>query len=177
MEVTLMLNGKEIKTEIDEKIIMEALRNTKQTGYERVQNANYYYSYIGRNGTGHTVDVNDCYDESRYENADYYSDEEIAKLNIRADALMRKLRRFAAEHGGCVSPKQVFGRPTFTINYIGNKHFKCVPYIQSYPTIPIFATIEATKLAIKEFHDELVWFFEEYDPMPNGWWDNDPEAY
>ena len=34
-----------------------------------------------------------------------------------------------------------------------------------------FSSIEAARTAIIQYYDELNWYFNEYDPMPKGWWD------
>ena len=70
----------------------------KHTGYEKAD----VYFYIGADGDLHQNIAAPA--GSLYDCANYYSDINVARECNRADTLMRKLRRFAAEHDGCAVP-------------------------------------------------------------------------
>ena len=104
-----------------------------------------------------------------YDCANYYSDIEVARNCIHADTLMRKLRRFAAEHGGCVAP---YGPTAWYITYhYPDEAFevKCAEYDSENftPGMVLFATEQAARDAIVEFSEELYWYFNSYEPMPH----------
>ena len=135
----------------------------KHTGYEKADE----YFYIGVDGdlhknTGPTGSLYDC--------ANYYSDINVARECSRADTLMRKLRRFAAEHGGCVAP---CGPIAWCITYdYQDEAFKVEKYNydSTYtPGMVLFESEQAAKDAIDEFADELEWYFNYYDPMAREW--------
>ena len=176
MEITLTVNGKQVKATVDEREMKETMGHSKQkTGYERAGLRQCYY-VVCENGLVRTEqrDWLTPIDDLMFVSANYYTDEDVAKNNARADALMRKLRRFAAEHGGCLSQKTNVTQGYFYHIWWDN--------VQKQPTwmgndrqlcgAVTFASKEDTIEAIKEFYTELVWYFTEYDPMPEGWWDS-----
>lgn len=131
------------------------------TGYERADE----YFYIGVDGDLHK---NTGPAGSLYDCANYYSDINVARECTRVDTLMRKLRRFAAEHGGCVGP---CGPNAWYITYYyPDEAFevKCAEYDSENltPGMVLFATEQAAQDAIDEFSDELYWYFNFYAPMP-----------
>lgn len=136
----------------------------KETGYERVGTGVNYYLATNRNEILVLPESNCDLDCDYYDNANYYSSEEIAKNNTRADRLMRQLRRFSVENR------------KNDINWIGNKecgyrivynHQKSIIEISCSFIVENFGTIyfdsqELARRAIKEFKDELIWYFTEY---------------
>lgn len=135
----------------------------KHTGYEK---ADEYY-YIGMNGDIHKVSQDNY---GLYDCANYYSDDNVARECSRADTLMRKLRRFAAEHGGCFGPS---GPIAWCITYdYQDEAFKVEKYHydSTYtPGMVLFESEQAAKDAIDEFANELDWYFNYYDPMAREW--------
>lgn len=134
----------------------------KHAGYEK---ADEYY-YIGIDGDIATSTFQNDY--GLYDCANYYSDINVARNCSRADTLMRKLRRFAAEHGGCVGP---CGPNAWCITYYyPDEAFKvkCAEYDSENftPGMVLFATEQAAQDAIDGFSDELYWYFNFYAPMP-----------
>lgn len=131
----------------------------EHTGYET---ANEYF-YIGVDGDLHR---NTGPADSLYDCANYYSDINVARECNRADTLMRKLRRFAAEHGGCVAP---YGPDAWYITYCYPDEMECVKYNCGAftPGMVLFKSEKAARDAIGEFADELYWYFNFYEPMPH----------
>ena len=90
------------------------------------------------------------------------SDNTDSKDDIRANNLIRQLKSFAAEH----QKEEIdYIDGAFEISYdVDGNMFKVeLVNIQRYfGSIP-FDTEETAELAIKEFYDELIWYFTEYD--------------
>lgn len=167
VSAVLEVNGKEIKLEIPEeeiKKLVEASEQQKKTGYERSENRSTYYCIDYDGQVTSDCDCKADEDNSCYETANYYSDKTVAENNARADALMRKLRRFAVEHRekelNWISENQykwvikyayqnnlLFTDWTISIRYFGSIYFDSEKTAQA---------------AIEEFNDELIWYFTEY---------------
>lgn len=176
MEITITINGKPVQATVDDAVIREAMSekaSEKMTGYERNNGGQYYYQTTD----GHVDSDNDDShpaDDRRYQTGNYYSSEKVAKANARADSLMRNLRRFAAEHGGCGSPKAAnspFIKSHDWTICCANGEIKAR---RVFPPVgaALFKNEDTAKSAIKAFRDELTWYFTEYDPMPEGWWES-----
>lgn len=178
MEITITINGKPVQATVDDAVIREAMgekKPEKKTGYERNEGGSYYVVAIA--GSVHTTNDEMREDDERYKAGNYYSDLIVAQNNARADNLMRNLRRFAAEHGGCVPNRKC------RYGHEGNGFIIYMSKIswqlsaakhedgQTFGEV-IFASYEAAQAAIDAFHDELLWYFTEYDPMPEGWWES-----
>lgn len=178
MKIKAIVEGKEVELttsdEDAEKIGIK--RGVTKTGYER----RYDNSVYAINPYDEVCCMQD--DDSNsvsalYNVANYYSCKELALANARADALMRKLRRYAAEHGGISSYKDWSEYPrtlkkySLVFSYINYgqgtypKLFVQESYGLKHPFSVYFNTEEAANAAIKEFYDELIWYFTEYEGM------------
>ena len=174
MEITLTVNGKQVKATVDEQEMKKAMvaNPKRKTGYEQDDDATIYFQEIAGSCTAASPKIHSELYDKLYRTANCYNDLTVAKNNARADALMRELRRFAAEHGGCVAPKQGRESKKFILFY--NKDVGMIEYSGFYHpgcNEIAFAIVKATKAAIEAFKDELIWHFTEYDPMPEGWWE------
>lgn len=166
MKAKLLIEGKEFDIEIlDEEL--QKMISPQKTGYERVVEKNdaYYFD----NGGGYVGESFDPYPESEgnnaYKAANYYTSKQVAENNVRADKLMRQLRRFAVEHRESdivwdsenLSKKYCirFGHGDWSMwadSELLGQEFGMI----------IFDSKEACNLAIETFHDELIWYFTEY---------------
>ena len=97
MEAKLIIDGKEFPIEIQDSELQKLLASRK-TGYERVDESQKYWYQASSGNVERKSNMRDNVDAMYYSNANYYSDETIARNNARADNLMRQLRRFAVEH-------------------------------------------------------------------------------
>lgn len=166
MKATLNLNGKDYEVEISEKMAKD-LEQPKKTGYESLKDnkADYYYvSFQGVVEPSSSSYNNPRYATNCYEIANYYSDETVAENNARADALMRKLRRFAVEHREkefCWNDETQLKYEIYY--YHKDQDIKISPYqnCQNFGSV-YFDTLKTAKAAIEEFKDELLWYFTEY---------------
>lgn len=165
MKAKLIIEDKEIEIEISEEEYKKLQPSEeKETGYERVTEDNVFYFVSDRGDIEIGDDSFGFIDEEYYDVANYYSSEIVAENNARADRLMRQLRRFAVEHRKC----------GVNLNDINTeKHYICYDYesneLESTYTFcaRVFGVIyfhsEGTaQAAINEFHDELIWYFTEY---------------
>lgn len=144
-------------------IFVSKVVEKKKTGYERAtkEDGTYYFD----NGGGYVGDSFDPYPETDgnngYKAANYYTSKTVAENNIRADKLMRQLRRFAVEHREYNVDAHT---EWYEINYnIYTKSME-IDTVHSYKYFGIirFDTEETAQLAIDTFHDELIWYFTEY---------------
>ncbi|WP_407450031.1 hypothetical protein [Fibrobacter sp.] len=177
MKVGLSFNGKSVEVELTQEQLKELglIEEKKKTGYERVERYDTYYApTIVSNRTGYT-DMHCGYDDLQYNRADYYSDATISQNNARADCLMRRLRRFAAENGGIPSVEDWEKRNDF--NEAGHRKY-VIEYDHFYkklevghwlcrqePGLVYFKSYEACEKAIEEFKSDLIWYFTEYQAM------------
>ena len=162
MKATLIIEGKEIEIEISEEEYKKL--HSSETGYERVpENSGFYYE-SGRGNVESSVDEYCWVDNEYYESANYYSSEIVAKNNARADKLMRQLRRFAVQHR---EPGINFNNATTAKFYIicdyENDELRATytSYAKVFGAI-YFDSREVANAAIDKFHDELIWYFNEY---------------
>lgn len=163
MIAKLVVEGKEFDIEILDPKLQELITPKKKTGYERVgNNERFYHSTSSGHWIGEDEDVRGAYSNDYYSAANYYSSKELAINNVRADTLMRQLRRFAVEHR------------VNRINWDNNAQAKWMIYYGSdglgvceSDNIPCYGTIYFDRItdadaAIETFHDELIWYFTEY---------------
>ena len=165
MKAKLIVEGKEFPIEIQDSELQKLLTPQKKTGYERRDKLNMYYYYQDDNGnTEFEYDVRDVYDVARYNNANYYSDKTVAENNIRADKLLRQLRRFAVEHRKSEIDwaNRTTHKYSIHYDYINKKFLIDYCYAERYFGVLFFDSEETAQLAIDAFHDELVWYFTEY---------------
>ena len=162
MKATLIIEGKEIEIEISEEEYKKL--HPSETGYERApENSGFYYE-SGRGNVESSVDEYCWVDNEYYESANYYSSDVVAENNARADKLVRQLRRFAAQHR---EPGINFNNATTAKFYIicdyENDELRATytSYAKVFGAI-YFDSREVANAAIDKFHDELIWYFNEY---------------
>lgn len=163
MKAKLTIDGKEFEVDISEEQVQVLTETKKKTGYERVQKGEIYYTVTVDGTSERYKENNDKLDGRIYEDANYYSDETIARNNARADKLYRQLRRFAVEHR---KEKLDWEECTYKFNiyYSLSKKEPAVLALgvcQDYGSI-YFDSNETAQLAIDTFKDELIWYFTEY---------------
>ena len=162
MIAKLIVEGKEFDIDILDPKLQELITPKKKTGYERVkQGETFFYQH----SDGNVKSGYDHYNGNIYNyfySANYYSSETVAENNVRADRLMRQLRRFAVEHR------------VNRINWDNNAQAKWMIYYGSdglgvceSDNIPCYGTIYFDRItdadaAIETFKDELIWYFTEY---------------
>lgn len=166
MKAKLLIDGKEIEVNISEEEYKKLQSpKEKKTGYERVTEYNTYYYVAAKGVVEFAVDERDCFDDAYYEVANYYSSEIVAKNNARADKLMRQLRRFSVEN----RENEINWNNTEDIKFYiiyeqANSHLRAVKGALLQPFGGVyFDSEELARTAIDKFHDELIWYFTEYN--------------
>ena len=162
MKATLIIEGKEIEIEISAEEYKKL--HPSETGYERVaKNCDFYYESSGSD-VERGFDEHCYIDDKYYESANYYSDKTVAENNARGDKLMRQLRRFAVQHK---EPGINFNNANTAKFYIicdyENDELRATytSYAKVFGAI-YFDSREVANAAIDKFHDELIWYFNEY---------------
>lgn len=167
MKVTINANGTTIQAEISEEQLKElGLIEEQPIGYERVKKGDVYYFNITRSETVAEVECNRRIDEGRYDTGNYYSDKTIAENNARADRLLRQLKQWQAQNDKAISISDWKNEGII-------KYFIAYNYCSSLfeigrcsrrrePNIIYFTTKDKVSKAVKNFRDELEWYFTEY---------------
>ena len=157
MNAKLIVDGNEFDIEIlDPKLQKLLSKYTIKTGYERVGCGKDYF-YVDEKGEyGLYIEENEDFDESLFLTANYYSSEDVAENNARADILMRQLRRFAAENRVCNDPVE-----RYYICYIDGK-LQASREISIRYFGPWFDSLQSAVQAIEKFNGELMWYFTKY---------------
>lgn len=161
MKAKLIVEGKEFNIEILDPKLQELIV-PKKTGYERTGESGIFYL---ENDCGIKITYDrpdDSYANASYERANYYSSKIVAENNIRADTLMRQLRRFAVEHRKDELDWSDNSQSKFFIVYEYGK--LDIDFDISYKIhgVIYFDSQKTAELAAKTFHDELIWYFTEY---------------
>lgn len=140
------------------------------TGYERKTKKGKYWSISLTGEVYPNYEYDDSTDNALYDNANYYSDEILAKNNERADKLMRQLRRFAAENNeeeinwhNIYQNKYyiTYGRGTYENGYAYEFIIDFIEVGRDFGQIYFTSRATAQK-AINTFRNELIWYFTEY---------------
>ena len=165
MKATLIIEGKEIEIEISEEEYKKLQPpKEKKTGYERVLPDNEFYYATSRGCIESGIDAYDYIDNEYYESANYYSSPIVADNNIRADNLIRQLRRFAVQHRERGANLNDTNTKKYYIcyDYENNELGATFTFVGRVFGIIYFDSEEAINTAIDEFHDELIWYFTKY---------------
>jgi len=155
MKAKLIVEGKEFDIEILDPKLQELIA-PKKTGYEKMK-INQKWYYVDADDSIHCVQSCCVTGEDRYKIANYYSDKTVAENNVRADKLMRQLRRFAVEHRTKDDPTE-----KYYIHYVKQVGLQIMRSTDKYIG-PWFDTMHNAVQAIETFKDELDWYFTEYE--------------
>lgn len=160
MDAKLIVNGKEIEVDITAELIDTIAVKRPSTCYDRVPFGNAYY-YV------HTLDmVNSAAEQHRLEDdavynlAIYYNTPQACENDLKADILLRKLRRFSKQEQK-VSLYDPFNR--YYIVYDSDTHdFSISKRSRDVYSGPYFDSLQTAAKAIEEFREDLIWYFTVY---------------
>ena len=169
MKVTINANGKTVQVEMTEEQLKElgVIKERSRTGYERVKkDETYYVIDTEYNSMSKITEFNDQEDEQCYNAGNYFNDKIIAENNARADKLLRCLRQWQAQNDEPISISDWKNEGII-------KYFIAYNYRSSLfeigrcsrrrePNIIYFTTKDKVSKAVKNFRDELEWYFTEY---------------
>lgn len=176
MQVELKVNDKSVQAEIPEEqlketVLFEQLKRLglieeQRTGYERVEKGDVYYLNIINGETVAETECNGRIDEGRYDTGNYYSNKTIAENNARADRLQRCLRQWQAANDKVISisdwKNDEINKYFITYNYRSSLFEIGRSSQRREPNIIYFTTKGKVTEAIKNFRNELEWYFSEY---------------
>ena len=171
MKVTLTHDGKSVELDLtaEQMTALGLKEEKKKTGYERVERGCSYWFYDAAARIFKFTEFGAKSDSLLYNAANYYTDENLANANARADRLMWELRRFAAENGGIPSVEDWnntnLDKYEISYEYDVKKLTPSSMHIIRSAGITHFASKDAAVKAIEKFHDELIWYFTEYEAM------------
>ena len=161
MDKFVMIDGKKYRL-----VPEEPVKNL--TGYERAARGKDFFS---ASPTGHVTRYTEqgtLYENLVYDTANYYTNENIADDNVRADRLMRRLRRYAAMHGGMVPRKHLDAEDQkyfISCGENGELYAGAIYGLWDYFGAIFFSDVDSAQQAIEEFRPELEWYFTEYEPQ------------
>ena len=146
------------------------------TGYERKTKKGKYWSISLTGEVYPNYEYDDSTDNALYDNANYYSDETLAKNNERADKLMRQLRRFATANNDREIDWHSDAEDKYYIYFNYNRKRCDIDFINTARDFGqiYFASEKIANKALTAFRDELIWYFTEYcDHIGDGKNEND----
>lgn len=160
MERTITLDGVEYKlVPVD-----ETKESNRRTGYERVGlGERYFYTNMG--GDLASTENNELkLDELAIDSGNAVIDKQLGEDRARRTRLLWQLERFSAENRETPIDWDNINQHKYYISYDYTEKNLLVGCLYSEKdTFQIyFDSEELSEKAIKEFHDELIWFFTEY---------------
>lgn len=158
----LIINGKEFEVQLTEEQAQELTAQKKVTGFERAKANAYYYSANSLGRKDHFEEYNMNYDDDRYANANYYTDESLAEWCIRNDTLNRKMRRWAAEYNSKPIDWQDAEQDKWYVGYntVANKLDINNTYKYCSVGVVYFDSYGIAVDACNEFGNEIKWLAE-----------------
>lgn len=163
MKLTGTYNGKPIELELTEEQV-EVLKQAekKKTGWERAKERESYWVCDGDTVFDNEEENLSCDDEV-FDCANYFSSETLAKNIIRAQTLQRKLWRRNAELCEKVNWRNPETKKYYIIYDYEDDELGVDFCIFGRGLEEIyFDTEEHAEQAIKEFKDELIWYFTKF---------------
>lgn len=168
-DLNIYVDGKRVKASLtDEELtqVLDLINAPGQTGYERVDTRETFYYNNSYGDVCAEYESNYGSVNTLYDTANYYSSEEIAESNARADRLMRKLRRFAVENRGENWQVKSNWCIVYSDNHVGDYtscryHFREDLESKSVNTV-YFDSKETAAAALHKFYEDISWYFTEY---------------
>ena len=164
MKATLIVNGNSIDIELNaeqyEKLFPE---EKKKTGYEKIEeDEQYWYVDSVGNVSPDSTGWNLNWENSRYKNANYFSNEEVANNMARAQKLWNQIHRRAVELCEPIQTTQTIQYYVISYDVTLNK-----VVVGEWTTFRGFGAVyfdtEAhCKQVIDEFCEELMWYFTKF---------------
>ena len=162
-KIRFTVDGNEYEMSLDE-IEKYAAPETEipKTGYERVEMGVRYY-VSEKEEVAYYAEIGDNVDDSAYQRRDYYSDMDLAVNCVRADTLLRKIRRWQAENDDKVDFGDPFTSKWQIVYDSENDDIFVFPVSVAKFLGGIYFTSRSKAIeAADEFKDELKWYFTEY---------------
>lgn len=162
MKATLTYEGKTVEVEIAEEEARKLFAEPKKTGWERVKPGQYYCYISGGGLVAAEEEERDESDDLYYDNGNYFADRDLANEQARAIKLWLRIKRWAAEHCEPVrwNNNHALKYCIYYNSLAGQIGVSNVSAMQDTFQV-YFDTYESAYKCIKEFRDELTWYFTE----------------
>jgi hypothetical protein len=167
MKVQATYKGKTVEIDIPDEKLEELVKEQKKTGWEKPIKGEYYYC-VSQSGYIHDArNNNDSLDNRQYDSGNCFTSKELAENIARYQSLDLRIRRRIAEickpvdwNDDCYKWAIIFD------------HKHCQLYSDFYKVINFGGyycdTEEHAEQIIKEFKDELMWYFTEFRDRMDG---------
>ena len=164
----IKINGKLCDVEIENGEITIIEPKTRETGWERLEDRSEKYFY--NSGCGETYDTENNitgFDAEVYKKANYFSDEKLAQNISRMQTLQRQMFRWQAENDDTFDESMI---RKYYISFDENLKIIGIRYstFSSHGFLPYFTSKEKAEECIKEFYNELMWLFTEFQWRMDG---------
>ena len=162
MKVIAIKGDKRVEVEIPDEQFEKLFAEKKKTGYERVENNEFYWfmdSGLEKVGVYDQRSSDDC---ERYEFANYFSDKTVAENMARAQKPWNRIHRRAVELCEPMQTTQMIQYYVIIYDVTLNK-----VVVGGWTTFRGFGTVwfdteEHCQQVIDEFRDELLWYFTQF---------------
>lgn len=149
----LIINGKEIEVQLTDEEIAKFIPKQK-TGFERADSGCNFMHITKTGCIMTTIELFCDEDNAVYESGNYYTDKSLAEWCARQETLLRKMRRWAAEHNDPNEEARnyLYARSRESLSY----HIE-VDGAQPYRA---YFTDDVIDEAIEIFGEEYGWLYE-----------------
>ena len=159
-EVTVIIDGEEYIARPKNEPVAE---EKPKTGYERLENGEMYFTPNKYGECDVYPEDESPYDKKKYDAANYYNERTIAENIVRADTLMRRLRQWQALNDKSVDWSDAeTNKWRIGYNYDGKAFYVDLNSTYRHFGQIYFSSYAKANEAIEVFHDELTWYFTEY---------------
>ena len=171
-KLQLVINGRPVYIPVNltdeqlQAIINAASPSEELTGWEepRIGGKGYYEDKFNSVQSFDVTEDTLEFANELYDNDNFFSTEELAKVVVRADNVLRRLRHYAISHRSLNNSMADGG---FTITY--NYQLECLEIGATGNWLAIgdvvFETEEIARKAMNKYATELIWYFTEGKTM------------
>lgn len=154
----LKINGKLRDVEIENGEITMIDPEQKVTDWEYAEE-NYSIDTIGK-----IFESVDCMNKARYDNANLFSNKQLAENISRMQALQRKMFRWQAENDMPIDKEHSTARKYYLYYNIDTKTINVDYYCSSdsYVFSPLFSSYKKAKECLDIFKEEFLWLCTEF---------------
>lgn len=163
MKTQLMINGKleDVEVENGNITILESYGN--KTGWEKVKDGRNYYTVSPIGVLEQTAQSSSMLTKMEYCDANYFSNEDLARQIYKAQTLFRKLLRWQAENDSRIE----------MLDCAQRKHYIYYDCLENALKVGIlgtgidvcgiyFSSEGKAQECVREFYDDLMWYFKAF---------------
>lgn len=160
--VTLIIDGKEVEAQVKEEDL-KLVKNKREFGWQE-EGEPYFCFQSDLTPIQMRKDFM-SYDEERYDSGNYFLTEKECADAARVVSLWLQMKRFACEHNESNIDFTKKNEVKYFLGFDYRSKTIVVDWILSLKGAfqIYFDSKQTAKKAIDEFHDELIWYFTEYE--------------